>query len=165
MAIRALFRIGPAMVIVAAAFGSSLAAEGTPAPGWSGGCEAATRSAPLDCRIEQRAVLAGSGQLVAAVTIRVPGDTRKPLLMIRLPLGLSLAGGVTLDVDGTGARALPLQTCDGSGCYAGAPLPPELLSAMRRGKTLGLVFADLQKNPIRLGLPLDGFAAAYDAVK
>lgn len=158
---------GVAAILGAAGIGLAAAAEPAPAaaPGWTGNCEAPARAAPLDCHIEQRAVLAGSGQLVAAITIRVPGDSRKPLLMIRLPLGLSLAGGVTLDVDGAGTRALPLQTCDGGGCYAGAPLPPELLAAMRGGRVLDIVFAGLDKNPVRIGLPLDGFAEAFDAVK
>ena len=146
--------------------GLAVAAEEAPAqPAWSSACEAPRRDAPLDCRIEQRAVLAASGQLVASVTIRVPGDSRKPLLMVRLPLGLSLEGGVTLSVDGSGARALALQTCDGGGCYAGAPLPPALLEAMRSGGSLDLVFTGLDKRPIKLALPLAGFAAAFDGIQ
>ncbi len=165
MAIRIGRAVALAAVTLLSALGSAVADDKAPPSGWLSACEAPSRTAPLDCRIEQRAVLAANGQLVAAVTIRVPGATRKPLLMVRLPLGLSLEGGVTLAVDGGEARALPLQTCDGSGCYAGAPMPPALLAAMRSGASLDVVFTGLDKRPIKLGLPLAGFAAAFDAVK
>ncbi len=163
-------RIGRAVALAAAmlapGLGTAAAEDKAPSPpGWVSACDAPTRAAPLDCHIEQRAVLAANGQLVAAVTIRVPGATRKPLLMVRLPLGLSLEGGVTLAVDGAGARSLPLQTCDGSGCYAGAPMPPALLAAMRGGASLDIVFTGLDKRPIKLGLPLAGFTAAFDAIE
>ena len=170
MAIRSM-RTVVAMAAAALWLGPALAAESPPAPtpapqpGWASACEAPNRTAPLDCRIEQRAVLASSGQLVAAVTIRVPGATRKPVMMVRLPLGLSLEGGVTLAVDGAGAGSLPLQTCDASGCYAGAPLPAPLLAAMRGGNSLDVVFTGLDKRPIKLGMPLTGFTAAFDSIK
>lgn len=134
-------------------------------PGWAASCVSAARAAAPDCEVTQRAVLSGSGQLVASVTIRVPADTRRPVIMIRLPLGLSLEGGVTIDVDGAGGRSLPLQTCDPGGCYAGAPLPSDLAAAMVAGKTLDLVFSGLDKTPVRVALPLGGFASAFDAIK
>ncbi len=162
MMVAALLWLGPAL---AAETPPPPASAPAPQPGWTSACEAPSRATPLDCQIEQRAVLASSGQLVAAVTIRVPGATRKPLVMVRLPLGLSLEGGVTLAVDGAGAGSLPLQTCDASGCYAGAPLPATLLSAMRSGSSLDVVFTGLDKRPIKLGLPLSGFAAAFDGIK
>lgn len=163
-------RLMPALVAVSLAVsGGPLAASADDAaaskPGWAASCVSAARDAEPDCELTQRAVLSGSGQLVASVTVRVPGSTRKPVVMIRLPLGLSLEGGVTIDVDGAGARSLPLQTCDPSGCYAGAPLPADFAAAMAAGKTLALVFSGLDKTPVRVALPLAGFASGLDAIK
>jgi len=158
----------PLFATVLLAIGGPLPAQAQDAatkPGWAANCISAARAAEPDCEVMQRAVLSGSGQLVASVTVRVPADTRRPVMMIRLPLGLSLEGGVTIDVDGAGAHSLPLQTCDQSGCYAGAPLPADLAAAMTAGKSLDLVFSGLDKTPVRVALPLAGFASAFDAIK
>ncbi|MBN9057827.1 MAG: invasion associated locus B family protein, partial [Rhizobiales bacterium] len=134
-------------------------------PGWAASCVSVARAAAPDCELTQRAVLSGSGQLVASVTVRVPADTRRPVVMIRLPLGLSLEGGVTIDVDGAGARSLPLQTCDAGGCYAGAPVSDELLAAMFKGQKLNVTFQNLNKEPIKLPMSLAGFSATYGKIK
>lgn len=142
------------------------AAQDKPAPpNWISACQGPARSEALECQMEQRAVLSGSGQLVGSVTVRVPAETRKPVLMIRGPLGLSLVGGVALDVDGAAAETLPLQTCDAGGCYAGAPLSDALLDAMVRGKTFNVTFQNLNKEPIKLPMSLAGFSAAYGRIK
>jgi invasion protein IalB len=95
------------------------------AKGWATRCSAAARQAPLECVIEESVVMNGTGQLVVGVTIRVPNDTRSPVLLIHLPLGLYLPAGVKLQVDAAEPVGLALQTCDGSGCFSPArPSPP-----------------------------------------
>lgn len=136
-----------------------------PAPSWLSTCQGPGRAAELECQMEQRAVISGSGQLIGSITIRVPSQTRKPVLMIRGPLGLSLAGGVTLDVDGAAPVSLPLQTCDAGGCYAGAPVSDELLAAMFKGQKLNVTFQNLNKEPIKLPMSLAGFSATYGKIK
>ena len=49
--------------------------------------------------MEQTAVLTKTGQLIVLVNIRVPGDTRAPVAVIQLPLGLNLPAGAKLQVD------------------------------------------------------------------
>jgi len=135
------------------------------APSWLSTCQGPGRAAELECQMEQRAVISGSGQLIGSITIRVPSQTRKPVLMIRGPLGLSLADGVTIDVDGATPQALPLQTCDAGGCYAGAPITDELLNAMFKGQKLNVTFQNLSKEPIKLPMSLAGFSATYGKIK
>jgi len=135
------------------------------APSWLSTCQGPGRAAELECQMEQRAVISGSGQLIGSITIRVPSQTRKPVLMIRGPLGLSLAGGVTVDVDDASPLALPLQTCDAGGCYAGAPVSDELLAAMFKGQKLNVTFQNLNKEPIKLPMSLAGFSATYGKIK
>ena len=64
-----------------------------PPPGWIARCGSASRDAPLECAIEQNAVLPRTGQLVIAVNIRVPADTHTPSALIQLPLGLNIPAG------------------------------------------------------------------------
>ena len=75
------------------------AAAGAPQPGWAVRCSSASREAPLECAMEQTAVLTKTGQLIVLVNIRVPSDTRVPVAMVQLPLGLNLPGGARFQVD------------------------------------------------------------------
>ncbi len=135
------------------------------APLWPSRCVADSRGSAVDCTIEQRAFVQNTGQLVAAVTVRVPADTGKPVLMVQTALGLFLPAGVTLGVDGSDPVKFDLQTCDANGCYAGAPLSDELLSAMERGEKLNVAFQNLKKQTISVPLPLMGFAASYQKIQ
>jgi invasion protein IalB len=154
-----------AAALLVAAPGFAAAQDNPAPPSWISACQGPARADALECQMEQRAVLSGSGQLVGSVTVRVPADTRAPVLMIRGPLGLSLAGGVAIDVDGAAAETLPLQTCDAGGCYAGAPLSEALLNAMFKGKTFNVTFQNLNKEPIKLPMSLAGFSATYGKIK
>jgi invasion protein IalB len=134
-------------------------------PGWIAHCSSPSRDAPLECAIEQSAVLTKTGQLVALVNIRVPGDTRAPVALVQLPLGLNLQAGAKLQVDDGKSIDLPIQTCESRGCYASLPVSPEMLNALRSGKQLKIVFQDLAKETIAIPMSLTDFGAAYDKIK
>ncbi|BCP52712.1 hypothetical protein K32_13290 [Kaistia sp. 32K] len=159
---------GPALAGAALFFAApslAVAQDAPAAPSWISTCQGPGRAAELECQMEQRAVISGSGQLVGSITVRVPSQTRAPVLMIRGPLGLSLAGGVTIDVDGASGEVLPLQTCDAGGCYAGAPVSDALLAAMFKGKVFNVTFQNLNKEAIKLPMSLAGFSATYGKIK
>lgn len=136
-----------------------------PPPGWAARCTSASRDAPLECAIEQTAVLSKTGQLIILINIRVPSDTHTPIATIQLPLGLNLPGGAKIQVDDGKATDLQIQTCENRGCYAGTPISSELLAAMKTGKQLKLSFQNLAKETITIPMPLADFAAAYDKIK
>jgi invasion protein IalB len=115
--------------------------------------------------MEQTVVLTGSGQLLASAVVRVPADTRQPVMMIQVPVGLYLPAGLNLQVDDEKPQPLELQTCDLKGCYAGTPLPPEMLSAMKAGKRLTITFQNLAKENIVVPLTLANFAEAYQKIQ
>jgi invasion protein IalB len=141
------------------------AANTPPPPGWAARCGSASRDAPLECAIEQSAVLPRTGQLVILVNIRVPADTHTPSALIQLPLGLNLPGGAKLQVDDGTATDIQIQTCEARGCYAGTTIAPDLLAAMKSGKQLKISFQNLNKETLTVPLPLADFAAAYDKIK
>jgi invasion protein IalB len=136
-----------------------------PPPGWAVRCTSASREAPLECAMEQTAVLSKTGQLIVLVNIRVPSDTRVPVAMVQLPLGLNLPGGAKLQVDDGKTADLQIQTCENRGCYAGTAITPEVLAALKSGKELKLSFQNLGKETITIPMPLTDFATAYEKIK
>src|SRR3954464_7827519 len=105
------------------------AAQNTPAPpGWTARCASASRDAPLECAVEQNAVLPRTGQLVIAVNIRVPADTHTPSALIQLPLGLNIPAGAKLQVDDGKTVDLQIQTCDPIQASASKLIPPALFA-------------------------------------
>ncbi|MBR0788623.1 invasion associated locus B family protein [Bradyrhizobium manausense] len=141
-------------------------AEGTPAqPGWIARCTSASRDAPLECAIEQNAVLTKTGQTIVLINIRIAPDTRTPIALLQLPLGLNLPLGAKLQVDEGKAIDLQIQTCENRGCYASTPIAPDLLASLRSGKQLKVSFQNMAKETIAIPMPLNDFAAAYDKIK
>jgi invasion protein IalB len=140
-------------------------AAATVPPGWAARCTSASRDAPLECAIEQSAVLSKTGQLIVLVNIRVPSDTHTPVAVVQLPLGLNLPAGAKLQVDDGNAVDLQIQTCENRGCYASTPIASDLLAALKSGKQLNVSFQNLAKETIAIPIPLADFAAAYDKIK
>jgi invasion protein IalB len=134
-------------------------------PGWAARCTSASRDAPLECAMEQTAVLSKTGQLIVLINIRVPGDTHTPVVLVQLPLGLNLPAGAKLQVDDGKTVDLQIQTCENRGCYASTAIAPELVTALESGKQLKLSFQNLAKETITIPMPLADFAAAYDKIK
>ncbi|KYH00116.1 invasion associated locus B family protein [Bradyrhizobium sp. DOA1] len=141
-------------------------ADGTPGqPGWIVRCTSPSREAPLECAMEQNAVLTKTGQTVILINIRIAPDTRTPIALLQLPLGLNLPVGAKLQVDEGKTFDLQIQTCENRGCYASTPVAPDLLTALRSGKQLRVSFQNMAKETIAIPMPLNDFAAAYDKIK
>jgi invasion protein IalB len=136
-----------------------------PPPGWVARCASASREAPLECAVEETAVLTKTGQLIVLVNIRVASDTHQPIALVQLPLGLNLPVGAKLQVDEGKTVDLQIQTCENRGCYANLPIAPDMLAALRTGKQLKVSFQNLGKETISIPMPLTDFAAAYDKIK
>ena len=141
-------------------------AEAAPAPpGWIARCSSISRDAPLECAVEQTAVLTKTGQLIVLINIRVASDTRTPIAVVQLPLGLNLPAGAKLQVDDGKTSDLQIQTCEQRGCFANTPIVADMLAAMKSGKQLKVSFQNLGKEVITIPMPLTDFAAAYDKIK
>ncbi|MBR0800281.1 invasion associated locus B family protein [Bradyrhizobium jicamae] len=142
-------------------------ADAAPAanPGWVARCTSASRDAPLECAMEQTAVFSKTGQLVVLINIRVPGDTRTPVALIQLPLGLNLPVGARLQIDDGKPVDVPIQTCEARGCYVNAPVGTDILAQLKSGKELKVSFQNLGKETITIPMPLADFAAVYEKIK
>lgn len=135
-----------------------------PAP-WGARCASESRTASQDCVVEQRVVMSNTGQLLAAITVRVPPDTGTPVMMIQTPFGLYLPAGLKLAIDDVPMATLPLQTCDSGGCYAAQVVAPELLAALKRGNNLSVTFQDSAQRDIPVPVSLNGFTAAFERIQ
>jgi invasion protein IalB len=140
--------------------------EAKPArPAWISRCASVSRKTVPECAIEQTAVLTKTGQLMASVTVRIPANSTKPVMMIHVPVGLYLPAGISLQVDDLPQTHFTVQTCDVKGCYAGDELPDKLLNAMKSGKKLLVIFQNLQKKNISVPLTLADFDDAYKRIQ
>ncbi len=140
----------------AAAEPAAPAAAAAP-PGWAARCTSASREAPLECAMEQTAVLSKTGQLSCSVNIRVPSDTHAPVVLVQLPLGLNLPGGAKFQVDDGKATEMQIQTCENRGCYASTPLAPDVLAALKVGKADEGVVSDAQQGNHQHSVAADRF--------
>ena len=84
-------------------------------------------------------MLTKTGQTVVLINIRIAPDTRTPIALLQLPLGLNLAVGAKLQVDEGKTFDFQIQTCENRGCYASTPVAPDLLAALPSGKQLKVV--------------------------
>ena len=140
------------------------AAAPAPAP-WAARCLSEGRGSALDCVMEQRVVMSNTGQLLAAITIRMPAGSTSPVMMIQTPYGLYLPAGLKLAVGEQSFDALPLQTCDNQGCYAGEQVSEAMLTAMKGGESLQITFQDQGRRDINVPVSLLGFTAAIEKIQ
>ena len=119
----------------------------------------------LDCRAIQQMINREDKQLVAQLSTRIAADTKAPVLLIQLPLGISLTEPVQLKVDNGITERQPVQTCTNVGCIVSVPLKDPMLTAMRGGTTLKMSFQDTSKRTIAIDVPLLGFGLAFDKAK
>lgn len=141
------------------------AAQTAPESNWITNCSSASRQGVPECSVEQSIVKTDTLQIVVLFSVRIPADTRSPVMLIQVPLGLFLPAGVQMQTDEDPPMDLPVQTCDAAGCYVSGPVSADLLAQLRRGKTLRVSFQDLSRTRIDVSMPLARFSAAYDSVR
>lgn len=134
----------------------------TKGPGWAVNCKSEAKDKGLECRMSQTVVLKGSGQVLTNVTFRVPADTRTPEMIVQFPLGVFLSPGASYQVDTNPTQRLNYRACDRNGCFAIAPVTPETLALLKKGKQIKISFQNLAEKPITVPLSLDGFGEAYE---
>lgn len=132
---------------------------------WAVSCAAAGRAGVLNCAAEQKLIAQETGQTISGVSVRVPGDSRQPVLVFLLPFGLYLPAGVKAQVDQGEPIDLVVQTCEPAGCFAASPSSENLLALMVAGNKLEIRGVTTNNEPFSVTHPLNGFKAALDAIK
>jgi invasion protein IalB len=136
-----------------------------PTSGGNWRVECAASEKALDCRAVVSVVQRDNHQVIASLTVRYPRETKKPVLMIQVPLGVLVSEPVSIAIDGGKPEQTHVQTCTQAGCFAGDTAPNALIAAMQNGKQLKIVFYNVNKQPVTVTLPLTGFDLAYEKIK
>lgn len=131
--------------------------------GWQVQCN--NNGSALDCRAYIDAVRGEKRQVVTSIAVRYVADAKKPVIIIQVPLGILVTEPITLTVDNEPPERFTIETCTPVGCFAGTATTDALMAKMRAGKEINVVFANLNKQPVTVTLPLAGFGVAYDKVK
>ncbi len=139
---------------------------------WATRCSSATRGAPLDCSIEQSAVLTKTGQLIVLVSIRIPAQPRSPVILVQIPLGVFLPAACGCRWTTAMLRRLPCRRANSVAVSPAAPFPPIFCGADQRAQSEGLVpgsaapgaehFAAARR--FRPGLREDQIADRFDSI-
>lgn len=136
--------------------------------GWR--LECSSERTALSCQVLDQVFARANSAVIAGVSVREAADGKTPVLIVQVPLGVAIDQPVHVGFSGGAEQVLPFVSCYANGCFARAPLGDTLLTAMRTAKQpLSLTYANLDSNlnkqSIRVTLPLDGFAVAYDKLK
>jgi invasion protein IalB len=129
-----------------------------PSQGWTVNCGQGPDG--LICRASQSIAIASTGQLLVAVSLFKAPKATGYTLAVQMPHGLLLPAGATLQIDAEAAQPLIIETCDQRGCYGNINLTEPMLVAMRKGKVLVVTFQNLNKDNVKVQLPLAGFPDA-----
>lgn len=146
---------------------SALAQQQTnvPAAGSDWRVECTNNGKALDCRVFTEVIEQKSRQIITTLTVRYPQETKKPVMMIQVPLGVLVTKPITVGIDNGQPEQLMIQTCTQSGCAAGNQVPDSVIASMSSGKQLKIVFYNVNSQPVTVTMPLAGFALAYDKIK
>lgn len=135
-----------------------------PQPNWIVTC---SQTKPgLECRAGQSLLLRQTRQRVLSVAVRMPADTKKPIFLMQLPLGVYLPAGATLQIGKGEAKTLAFTSCGQGGCIAEYAITDAELAAIAKGADITIsAQRSGDRKPFTLTVPAIGFAAAYAKIK
>lgn len=116
------------------------------------------------CAMSQLINNPSDNQPLMRVVVMYPEQFDGAAITFLVPLGVILAPGLELTVDGNAAAAFPYQNCQPGGCRADLPAQPELLQRLRGGSVATLSFIDPNGQQIDLDISLSGFTAAINRI-
>ena len=105
-----------------------------------------------------------SNKILMRAAVTYPKGSKQPVLFITLPLGVTLAPGLALQVDEGEAMRIPYERCLGIGCRASTLLGDKMIAVMKKGKQAKVVFADPQGKQVAVPVSLSGFTAAFNSL-
>ena len=124
---------------------------------------AQTQSCALLQNIQQKAP-DGQRRSLLAITIGYQGPNKVPTAILRVPLGIYLPAGLTLEFPGAKAVRIVLEICAPNGCVGAAAMTAELLDAMRKGERGKVALQDNRRRTINIPISLKGFTAGFAAL-
>ncbi|AQZ50952.1 Invasion protein B, involved in pathogenesis [Martelella mediterranea DSM 17316] len=112
------------------------------------------------CQMAQSAA-AGEGDPVFLLSIAPAKDRATDYAVASAPLGVYLANGIEIRIDGGHPFKVLYEVCDRESCHAGFRLSGAVLSAFRKGLDAGFRVWTAKDRAVDFDMSLRGFSAAY----
>ena len=118
------------------------------------------------CLIRQQFTIELPDGKIAGVTVIVSSQNDEYIIEIKLPLGLDLRNGLTMQVDDIEEINLPFTTCVTQGCIVMSALDKALVSSFKSGSQLQfrVMFISLNER-VNINASLLGFSRALLMLK
>lgn len=131
--------------------------------GWVVTCNSSDTG--LNCRTSRSLVDKKTGRPVVVVNVAIPATTKKPVMAVRLPLGIYLPAGASVQFGQDAPKPLLLQRCGNNGCYAEYAITEADIAAMLKGADLTISAQAPNQTPLTYLVRAEGFPAAYAKIK
>ena len=132
---------------------------------WEVNCQPQGADKKLVCSLSQSTLVAKSRQRFVSISVRVWKGKDVPashLMVLQLPHGLSLASGASVQIGDRKPHKMAMFTSDANGVYARLGLTKTILSSLRKGKTMKVIFAASTGRKFVLPISLSGFSAGFN---
>jgi invasion protein IalB len=117
------------------------------------------------CRAERTLLSQNAKRPIVTVSLGVAADTKQPNMQIRLPLGIYLPAGASVQIGQEAARPLMLERCGVSGCYGRYDIAATDVAAMLKGADIMIRAENRDHTPLQYLVRSEGFPEAYAKVK
>lgn len=117
------------------------------------------------CFLIQQVTDTNSQRPLLKITIGFFGAAREPRAIIAMPLGVPLATGVQLSVDGKEVTTVPFDVCRRDGCLADVLMDAAAVGAFKAGSQAQARVASTQGEGVNLPISLKGFTAGFGAIQ
>jgi invasion protein IalB len=133
--------------------------------GWRLECSSAT-TGDLVCQALNRVSVRATNAVVGALSIRLGGDKKTPMLYVQVPLGIAIPNNVRVGTPNGVVQTVKILTCTRDGCFGNMPLGDPLLTVMRAAKVplqmaYDSIAADSTTRTVTISIGLSGFPETY----
>jgi invasion protein IalB len=120
-----------------------------------------TGAPPSQCQMLHTAAAQQDENLAFLLTVSARAEDQAHYGVITVPVGVYLANGIEIFVDGRRPFKVLFEICDQRGCYAGFRLDGEVLAAFRAGQSARFRVWTGRSEAVEFPVSLKGFTAGW----
>jgi invasion protein IalB len=117
------------------------------------------------CFLVQTASDQNTRRPLLKITVGFFGPQRQAGAVVAMPLGIPLARGLRISVDGKEIDTVPFQVCEAEGCQAFVPMEDAMVAAFKAGTTAQASVESNQGQDFSVPISLKGFTAGFTAIQ
>ncbi len=128
---------------------------------WVVSCTGTGATKAMRCELFQQVVVSETNQRLLRLTMLPQANGGQDVLSLAMPHGLNLQQGVRLQIDEAEPVTLPFTQSDQGGVYSISLMAPEMVTALKKGNSLKVLFDTLEGKTVTVTMSLIGFSAAH----